>query len=81
MELPWSSVQDYKLLGENKRKFVLFHYPIYEWDGYYKGYYHLHGHVHNPAPNFLPWAKAFDVGVDANNYFPVSIEEIIEKEG
>ncbi|CAH8770788.1 metallophosphoesterase family protein [Paenibacillus dendritiformis] len=41
-------VKDYYVLHYNKLKFILFHYPILEWEGYFKDTIHLYGHVHNP---------------------------------
>lgn len=29
------------------QNFVLFHYPIFEWDGFYSGAAHLYGHKHD----------------------------------
>lgn len=40
-------VKDYHTLKYYKRKFVLFHYPILEWDGFFRGAIHLYGHVHD----------------------------------
>ncbi len=40
-------IKDYYVLDYKKRKFVLFHYPILEWDGYFRDSIHLYGHVHN----------------------------------
>ncbi|WP_249029075.1 metallophosphoesterase [Tannockella kyphosi] len=74
-------VTNYKILEYRNRYFVLFHYPIEEWDGYYRGAYHLHGHQHNEKQynvnNKEKGFKRYDVGVDANDMKPVSIEEII----
>lgn len=81
-------VKDYHSFYDQKRKFVLFHYPIAEWDGFYRGAIHLHGHQHNKPEYNIANAKKgllfYDVGVDANDMAPVSIEEILsffEKSG
>lgn len=79
-------IKDYHILNYQKQKMVLFHYPIFEWDGYFRDAIHLYGHVHNSGNNpeqqkrfNLLGKRAINVGVDVNNYFPVSIEEILEK--
>lgn len=79
-------IKDYYVLDYKKTKFILFHYPILEWDGYYKGYIHLYGHVHNSNKNIeqkerlkVLENKAFNVGVDVNDFFPISIESIFQK--
>jgi len=76
-------IKDYHVLHHNKQKFVLFHYPILEWDGFFGNSIHLHGHVHNAAKTLTQEARlgvlgrnAINVGVDTNNYFPVSIDMI-----
>jgi calcineurin-like phosphoesterase family protein len=43
--LEW--IRDYHVLEYNKQRFVLFHYPIYEWDGYFRDSIHLYGHIHH----------------------------------
>jgi len=77
-------IKDYYVLNYDKRKFVLFHYPILEWAGYFRDAIHLYGHVHNSSKDPAQKArldilgkKAFNVGVDVNNYYPVSIKKII----
>ena len=44
--------------------------------------YHLHGHQHNTKEynidNIQNGFKRFDVGVDANNFTPVSIDKILQ---
>lgn len=74
-------IKDYYKLRWNHKKFILCHYPFLSWDGMDKGSYCLHGHQHN-APEYnqemrAAGTKRYDVGVDANNFTPVSIEEII----
>ena len=54
----------------------LSHYPHLSWPRDNHGVIHLHGHCHGglKAPG-----KSLDVGVDANDFRPLSLEEIIEK--
>lgn len=60
--------------------FILCHYPMMYWK---RGSYHLHGHVHS-GPNstakeiVTEHQMRYDVGVDNNNYAPVSFEELTE---
>lgn len=66
---------------ENGRKVVMCHYPIMDWPGLGHGSIHLHGHIH-ATKEYNEWNRAlrllrYDVGVDANDYAPVSIDEIL----
>lgn len=76
----FESIQDYKELDTEYGKLVLFHYPITEWNGAHFGTIHLHGHIHSSGDyNTQKQQKnlrIYDVGVDANRYRPVSLEEI-----
>lgn len=77
----FEDILDYKEFNQNKIKYVLMHYPLMSWNGSYKNKsIHLHGHIHaqyvynlkNRHDNIL----RYDVGVDANNYSPVSLTSI-----
>jgi calcineurin-like phosphoesterase family protein len=79
-------IKDYYVLQYEKQNIVLFHYPIFEWDGYFKGAIHLYGHVHNTGNDSELKARAhqdgkiaFNVCSDVNDFFPVSIEDIMNK--
>ena len=93
----FQSVQHYKELKTDYGRFILFHYPIVEWNAAHYGSVHLHGHIHSTgeynAENLkksfadrFPVGHApkhpelklriYDVGVDANHYYPVSLEQI-----
>ena len=76
-------VKNYYVLIAHNIRWVLFHYPILEWDGWWrtKGSIHLYGHIHNRSENkdtpphiqFLNTQNGcFNVGVDVNNFAPVS---------
>lgn len=54
---------------------TLNHYSQRVWNKSHHGAYHLYGHSHGTLP---PFGKSMDVGVDTNNYFPYSWEEIQE---
>lgn len=75
-------VKDYHELVWNNQKYILFHYPIEEWADFYKGAIHLHGHQHNKNDYNLQQKQAkmqrYDVGVDANEFRPVSLEAIVK---
>jgi calcineurin-like phosphoesterase family protein len=68
--------QYYELLTMDT-KFVLFHFPIEAWSGYRNDRIHLHGHLHRQKPIYEP-IRRYEVGVDAHDGKPVSIEEIWE---
>ena len=75
-------VKDYYLFKDNNIKYILMHYPLAVWDCKHYGSIHLYGHVHsnkdNHHPLLMDLGKAYNVGVDVNNYEPVSVNEILE---
>ncbi len=68
------------LNGENVRC-VLCHYPIAEWDGFFRGAYHIYGHIHvmkNASYEFMrTQERALNAGCMINNYAPASLSELI----
>lgn len=68
---------DYKELTIDEQKIVLCHFPFLHFNGQHRGHWNLHGHIHSSGNNSTqPNKRQYDVGVDNNNYFPVSFEEI-----
>jgi calcineurin-like phosphoesterase family protein len=57
----------------NHELIVLCHFSMRVWDRSHYNSWHLYGHSHGMLP---PEGKSWDVGVDANNYAPVSLDEI-----
>lgn len=49
------------------------HYAQRVWPDSHKGSYHVFGHTHGVLPDFR---RSHDVGVDANNYCPVSYTQL-----
>ena len=80
----FSSTQDYLHLDlripkgkeVDKLTLVCMHFPIASWDGMNDGVPHLHGHVHLPRHQRIGLGKVMDVGVDGNDLYPISIQEI-----
>ena len=74
-------VKDYFELSWQGQYFILCHYPLLSWNGMYRGSFQLHGHQHNkPEYNLANRAagvRRLDVGVDAHEMSPVSIQEIL----
>lgn len=66
--------QYYELLTMDT-KFVLFHFPLEIWSGCRNERIHLHGHCHSRIAMQKP-IRRYEVGVDAHEGKPVSIEEI-----
>jgi len=60
-----------------KQLIILCHYPMLIWDESHYGSWHLYGHLHGTLPQSLN-LKSMDVGVDSNNYTPVSFERVSE---
>lgn len=59
------------------QRFVLCHFPILSWDGAHHGSIHLHGHSHGNLRFPNPSARIMDVGVDPNDLYPVSLDEVM----
>jgi calcineurin-like phosphoesterase family protein len=58
-----------------RRPVILCHYAMRVWDASHHGAWHLFGHSHGTLPDD-PHARSWDVGVDNNNYEPVSVERL-----
>ena len=74
----FSTVKDIMKIKDNGRDVVLMHYPIEEWDGFFRGSYHLYGHVHNSDNGLRVIDRRYNVGVDVNDFEPKTLDELIE---
>jgi len=52
------------------------HYLMYSWPRSHYGSWLLHGHHHRAVAS--DWGKIMNVGVDLNNFYPVSWPEVVE---
>lgn len=60
----------YSEIKIDKEMFVLFHYPINEWNCAHKSSFHLFGHQHNlPEDRFSNVGRSMDCGFDGHPEF------------
>jgi calcineurin-like phosphoesterase family protein len=56
------------------------HYPLAEWNGYFRGSWHIHGHIHNrrnEAFSFMQTReRALNAGADITQFMPVTFAEL-----
>jgi len=56
-------------------RITLCHYPMKSWQNSVHGAWHFHGHCHGLDS---PRKRRIDVGVDAHNFMPLSIDQLLE---
>lgn len=70
-------IASYKEIKIEQQKIILFHYPIIEFNGFYKEKaIHFYGHTHCGVYNIK---SAYNVGAEVLGYEPCTIEEVIQK--
>lgn len=76
----FESVHDILEIEYNDTHFVLCHYPLESWRLKEKGSIHLHGHTHGgkSTHDMTEKPNRMDVSVEAINYTPISIDEVIK---
>lgn len=78
----FEEICDYKFIAAQKVRIALMHYPMLAWERHHHGSLMLHGHIHSTGEyneaNRAEGIRRYDVGVDANHFFPVSLDEILE---
>lgn len=70
----WASTQHYAELSVEGRLLILCHYPFRTWNQMGKRSINLHGHSHG---KLKPITRQYDVGVDAWDYRPVTLDAIL----
>lgn len=67
-------------IKDEDREVVLCHYPLLYWDGQDdRGSYHIYGHMHSRVDKQHTHPDAFNVGVDVNNFRPVTLDQLLER--
>ncbi len=60
---------------QRKQFIVVCHYAMRRWERSHYGSWNLHGHSHGRLESI---GLQHDVGADANNYYPVSLVDLVE---
>jgi len=75
--LPWAKPPThYSEIKHDGHRIILSHYAALTWNGSHHGSFMAFGHSHDTLPS-LP--GSIDVGVDAQNYYPISVEEFVRQ--
>jgi calcineurin-like phosphoesterase family protein len=72
----WSSMQHYKELTVGTQLLILCHYPFRSWNKIERKSINVHGHSHG---RLKPVTRQVDVGVDAWQFRPVTLETILSQ--
>lgn len=70
----FTEICDLMTLKNNKKKIILCHYAMRTWESSHHNSYQLYGHSHGLM---ISVGKQMDVGVDAQGFMPISIEQVI----
>lgn len=71
----FSSVQPLLRVKLEGQEFTLCHYALRIWENAHKGAINLYGHSHGRLPD--SGLNQMDVGMDAVNFHPISLEEVV----
>lgn len=63
--------------NDTRRRVCLFHFPIEEWDGWFRGSVHFHAHTH--SPEFISGERRGNVGADAINFTPIELTVAMDR--
>ncbi len=67
---------------DGKNQICMCHFPLAEWNGYYRGHYHIYGHIHGDRGRTYEIMsrepRALNAGCMINGYRPVTFEELVE---
>ena len=72
----FTSISDIKYIKIFEQKIMLSHYALRSWRADNFGSWNLHGHSHGKLKVF---ENQLDVGVDTNDFYPYSFEEVKNK--
>ena len=78
----FESVDDILEVNDEGRRVILCHYPIVEWNAFYRGAIHLYGHIHNNDNDaqriMAKIPNCYNAGMDCLNFVPMTLTQIID---
>lgn len=76
----FASIDKLMHISDNGIQICACHYPMIEWNGFFRGHYHIFGHIHNNLNDTYYFMKnrekALNAGCMINNYMPVTFTEL-----
>lgn len=72
----FASISKLRTVSADGCHFTLCHYAMRTWSSKGRGGMQLYGHSHGRLPGL---GRQMDVGVDTNNFYPYSLEDIVNK--
>ena len=78
----FESVDKMKHISDGNHQICLCHFPIAEWNGYFKGHFHIYAHIHNRKDETYQfmrhYSRALNAGCMINGYMPVPFDELVK---
>lgn len=75
------SIEHIAYVKDDERDVYICHYPMAEWNGFFRGSYHVYGHIHNNLNESYYFMKKYDRALNAgcmiNNFIPVTLDQLI----
>lgn len=76
----YATVDSYRKIRDENRQVVLCHYPIVEWEGYFRSTVHLFGHIHNnendAAKIMASLHNCYNVSADCIEFTPRTLTQL-----
>lgn len=78
----FAGIYDIKSMYLGNTRIVMCHYPLCEWEGYFRGAYHIYGHIHNTVNTnaykiMSTEERALNAGADIISFTPATFEELV----
>lgn len=78
----FDSINEMLTINDNGKMVVLCHYPLAEWNGFFRNSIHIYGHIHNNTRNdtykiVSKIPNAYNAGVDILNFTPQTLDNVI----
>lgn len=69
-------------VSDSGHQICVCHFPLAEWNGFYKGSHHIYAHIHNKMDETYAFMKtrqrAYNAGCMLHNYMPVTLGELMK---
>lgn len=76
------SIEKMQFVKDGGNAIVLCHFPLAEWNGFFRGGWHIYGHIHGKCHKTFGYMKklerALNAGCMINRYQPVTFGELVE---